>query len=1303
MKWLTVIGSMIICIFFPALATGALNPPVHPLFDGDAVHEFHLTFHQTNWYDSLAYYFEHFDDIPYMPAEFDWAEVHLDLIGVRFKGLSSYSYPGQKKPFKLDIDEYVDGQEIYGLDKLNLSNGFVDPSFIRERACYELCQAIGLPTVRTNFVALYINGTYWGLYTLVEQFDQEFIESRFGSGEEGNLWKGDPHGTLRYLGAAQEPYYQEYELKTNEEENDWSALIEFVDGLNNTTLAVLPDTMHMLLDVSSALAMLAVNNLTVNLDSYVGRCANYYFYHRDLDSRFVFANWDMNMAWGGYRPFGMSISQMKQLSPYWFQTGPGEGRPLAERLWQIDAYDEVYLGHMQKLMAGASQPDTLIARMEEMRDLIRPYVYADTKKMYTNAQFEAAMTTDISGGMMGTIPGLEPFIRDRDTWLKIQIGTWTPIQGLVLNELMASNDTTAADDHGDYDDWIEVANLGTSPVSLGGLWLTDHMEGQPDYVFPDTTLAPGEYIVVWADEEPEQGQFHAPFKLDADGEDVYLVDGAVIVDQVTFPDLGTDVCWGRWPNGSGEWQLLSQATPGAENQNPEEPQEVVLYINEFLALNESVIQDEADEYEDWVEIYNPGPDPVEMGGLFLTDDLANTTQWSFPDTTLEAGGFLLVWCDNDEGDGPLHATFKLSGDGEAIGLFNTLVAGNEEIDSYTFGAQTDDVSEGRETDGGETWIFFSVPTPGASNSGETNMPPVISGTSHTPLEPTPSDTVTVTSTVTDESGIASVLLKYDAGSGYQDVTMFDDGNHGDGAAGDDVYGGFIPPQVDQTTVSYYLQAEDDSSAVITDPADAPTSTYSYTVGYIRPSIFINEFMADNDNVVQDEVGDYDDWLELYNAGDEAVNLEGMYLTDDLADPTQWQIPDTTIPAGGFLLFWADDEEGEGPLHTNFKLGAGGEELGLFDTDANANLAIDTLTFGEQTTDISYGRYPDGEDFWMFFSYATPGSSNVAGINFPPVISGTSHDPSQPTPSDTVTVTATVTDESALSSVLLRYDAGTGYQDVSMFDDGNHGDGAVDDDVYGGFIPPQADQTVVNYYLQAEDDSTAVTTDPADAPTSTYSYTVGYFLPPILINEFMADNDNVAQDEAGDYDDWLELYNAGDEPVNLGGMYLTDDLADPTQWQIPDTTIEPGGFLVFWADDEEGEGPLHTNFKLGAGGEELGLFSDDLSSNLPLDSLTFGEQTVDTSFGRCSDGSEEWTFFRWSDASPGERNFVRGDANGDCMLELGDAIYVLNYLFKGGESPDPPQSGNANCDEVIDLGDAILLLNYLFKGGPPPGC
>jgi hypothetical protein len=145
-------------------------------------------------------------------------------------------------------------------------------------------------------------------------------------------------------------------------------------------------------------------------------------------------------------------------------------------------------------------------------------------------------------------------------------------------------------------------------------------------------------------------------------------------------------------------------------------------------------------------------------------------------------------------------------------------------------------------------------------------------------------------------------------------------------------------------------------------------------------LFINEFMSSNTSAsgIHDEYNDYDDWIEIYNIGDSPIDMAGMYLTDDLANPTKWQIPSgspsqTTIPANGYLVFWADEETSEGPRHTNFKLSAGGEEIGLIDT--NGITVLDEIAFGEQATNISYGRYPSGEQNWRFFPIPTPGADN----------------------------------------------------------------------------------------------------------------------------------------------------------------------------------------------------------------------------------------------------------------------------------------------------------------------------------------
>jgi len=168
-----------------------------------------------------------------------------------------------------------------------------------------------------------------------------------------------------------------------------------------------------------------------------------------------------------------------------------------------------------------------------------------------------------------------------------------------------------------------------------------------------------------------------------------------------------------------------------------------LVINEYLALNSSGIVDETGTCEDWCEIYNKSDVPVFLGGMYLTDDLSSPTKWAFPDTTIAAAGHLLVWCDSDPQDGPLHANFKLSANGEALAIFNSEANGTDLIDSRLFGPQASDVSEGLCFDGGSEFCFFSTPTPGQPNSeiSSTNPTPV-SGLSRLLCSPNPFNPIT---------------------------------------------------------------------------------------------------------------------------------------------------------------------------------------------------------------------------------------------------------------------------------------------------------------------------------------------------------------------------------------------------------------------------------------------------------------------------------------------------------------------------------------------------------------------------------
>jgi hypothetical protein len=146
-------------------------------------------------------------------------------------------------------------------------------------------------------------------------------------------------------------------------------------------------------------------------------------------------------------------------------------------------------------------------------------------------------------------------------------------------------------------------------------------------------------------------------------------------------------------------------------------------------------------------------------------------------------------------------------------------------------------------------------------------------------------------------------------------------------------------------------------------------------------IYINEFMAGNSSVIADEFGEYPDWIEFYNSTNQAVNLGGMYITDNLDDPCKHQIPMyapelTTIPAKGFIIFWADRQVEQGILHLRFRLDIFGEQIGLSQMMESETVYIDSLSFGWQASDISYGRYPDGSDNWFEFTVPTPKQSNI---------------------------------------------------------------------------------------------------------------------------------------------------------------------------------------------------------------------------------------------------------------------------------------------------------------------------------------
>ena len=260
----------------PALLLAAIaclsaqTPPPHPAWSGDKVHEIRLRFKQADFWEQLtANYVGTEEEAKYLEGSLEWGAYKFDSVGVRFKGNSSYRGAStRKKPFRIKLNEFVKGQKIEKIGAFNLSNGWNDPSLVREPAYYELSNALGLKTPRTNYAALYINDQYWGLYVLGEVINSDFLTNYFGKGEDtGNLYKANIGATFGYLGEDKAAYKAVWEKQTNEEADDWADLIELCKIIDQTPAAELKAKLEPLVDIDSFLTAIALDNATVNLDS----------------------------------------------------------------------------------------------------------------------------------------------------------------------------------------------------------------------------------------------------------------------------------------------------------------------------------------------------------------------------------------------------------------------------------------------------------------------------------------------------------------------------------------------------------------------------------------------------------------------------------------------------------------------------------------------------------------------------------------------------------------------------------------------------------------------------------------------------------------------------------------------------------------------------------------------------------------------------------------------------------------------------------------------------------------------------
>lgn len=294
--------------------------------------------------------------------------------------------------------------------------------------------------------------------------------------------------------------------------------------------------------------------------------------------------------------------------------------------------------------------------------------------------------------------------------------------GIYISEVMASNNLTIADSHGNYSDWIELCNGSGAEVNLAGYSLTDDAMNRRKFVFPEVTLPAGGRLLVFATGEEEKGvELHAGFRLASGGERVLLIDpqGAV-VSAVAYDDLESDQSLIRAENGELEKTYLP--SPGHENtvqgarssMDPgyaaPESNALGLYINEAMCV--------VSGRNDWVELVNESGADIDISGFGLSNNPYKPRKWQFPQgTVVPAGGYLLVQMIGADGaadgTGALCCNgFRLDGDSDEPLLLSD--AQGNVLDRMLLASQRRDVSYGRLNG---AYRYFTSATPGAANGG----------------------------------------------------------------------------------------------------------------------------------------------------------------------------------------------------------------------------------------------------------------------------------------------------------------------------------------------------------------------------------------------------------------------------------------------------------------------------------------------------------------------------------------------------------------------------------------------------------
>jgi CotH kinase protein len=411
-------------VFWSMLVAASLlaQAPVRSLFETKTIGEIYLNIPAENWSERL-------DSLRVYGKSVLESEVKIDGqnykgAGVRFRGNSSYQYGMRRNPFQIKLDNRVEDQSHQGYSSIKLSSALRDPSMIREVLFLEIA-AKYTSAPKAAFTKLYINNQYQGIYVLLESVDEKFLVDQFGVNKTMHLYKaGVDHPAKEKVGGCLESISGSLEYEANaaclpqnfeveSEKNDFGPLHSLTKVLAND-----PKNLKNVLDIDQTLWMLALNNVMVNLSSYLGKPGTNYYLYEDVHGKFHPILWDLNLCFGSYKNTGagsdLELKDLQRLDPLLHANNAY--KPLISKLLADPLYKKIYLAHMRQILEDHFYNGAYERRARELQGLIVIPYSEDVNKPYPLDQFQTSLTTTI--GKKTKIPGIIELMNKRVKFLK---------------------------------------------------------------------------------------------------------------------------------------------------------------------------------------------------------------------------------------------------------------------------------------------------------------------------------------------------------------------------------------------------------------------------------------------------------------------------------------------------------------------------------------------------------------------------------------------------------------------------------------------------------------------------------------------------------------------------------------------------------------------------------------------------------------------------------------------------------------------------------------------------------------------